>query len=108
VIDIASRKVTGSIDFGHGVRPHCVLIGPKDGMLYVTTERWWRRRSCAGLRTSVPGISTSFSPRAPGAVQVMANVFGELLYGCVAAVRLFAQRHQNDFVEITGQLAMQS
>ena len=38
VIDIASRKVTGSIDFGHGVRPHCALIGPKDGMLYVTTE----------------------------------------------------------------------
>jgi YVTN family beta-propeller protein len=38
VIDIASRKVTGSIDFGHGVRPHCPLIGPKDGMLYVTTE----------------------------------------------------------------------
>jgi YVTN family beta-propeller protein len=38
VIDIASRKVTGTIDFGHGVRPHCALIGPKDGMLYVTTE----------------------------------------------------------------------
>src|SRR5271168_2513498 len=38
VIDIASRKVAGTIDFGHGVRPHCALIGPKDGMLYVTTE----------------------------------------------------------------------
>ena len=38
VIDIASRKVTGKIDFGHGVRPHCPLIGPNDGMLYVTTE----------------------------------------------------------------------
>jgi YVTN family beta-propeller protein len=38
VIDIASRKIVGSIDFGHGVRPHCALIGPKDGMLYVTTE----------------------------------------------------------------------
>jgi YVTN family beta-propeller protein len=38
VIDIASRKVTGTIDFGRGVRPHCPLIGPKDGMLYVTTE----------------------------------------------------------------------
>ena len=38
VIDIASRKVVGNIDFGHGVRPHCALIGPKDGMLYVTTE----------------------------------------------------------------------
>jgi YVTN family beta-propeller protein len=38
VIDIASRKVTGKIDFERGVRPHCPLIGPKDGMLYVTTE----------------------------------------------------------------------
>lgn len=38
VIDIASRKVVGNVDFGHGVRPHCPLIGPKDGMLYVTTE----------------------------------------------------------------------
>jgi YVTN family beta-propeller protein len=38
VIDIASRKVVGNIDFGHGVRPHCPLIGPKDGLLYVTTE----------------------------------------------------------------------
>jgi YVTN family beta-propeller protein len=38
VIDIPSRKVTGKIDFGRGVRPHCPLIGPKDGMLYVTTE----------------------------------------------------------------------
>ena len=38
VIDIASRKVVGNIDFSHGVRPHCPLIGPKDGMLYVTTE----------------------------------------------------------------------
>lgn len=38
VIDIASRKVVHTIDFGHGVRPHCPLFGPKDGMLYVTTE----------------------------------------------------------------------
>jgi DNA-binding beta-propeller fold protein YncE len=38
VIDIASRKVIGNIDFGHGVRPHCPLFGPKDGMLYVSTE----------------------------------------------------------------------
>ncbi|HZU24171.1 MAG TPA: cytochrome D1 domain-containing protein [Bryobacteraceae bacterium] len=38
VIDIASRKVTGNVDFGHGVRPHCPLFGPKDGLLYVTTE----------------------------------------------------------------------
>ena len=38
VVDIASRKVVGNVDFGHGVRPHCAVIGPKDGMLYVTTE----------------------------------------------------------------------
>ena len=38
VIDIAARKVTGNIAFDHGIRPHCPLIGPKDGLLYVTTE----------------------------------------------------------------------
>ncbi len=38
VIDLASRKVVGRIDFGQGVRPHCPQIGPKDGLLYVTTE----------------------------------------------------------------------
>lgn len=38
VIDIASRKKVGNIDFGHGVRPHCAVFGPKDGLLYVTTE----------------------------------------------------------------------
>ncbi len=37
-IDIASRKIVGEVDFDHGVRPHCPLIGPKDGKLYVTTE----------------------------------------------------------------------
>ena len=37
-IDIASRKVVGHLDFGHGVRPHCAVMNPKDGMLYVTTE----------------------------------------------------------------------
>ncbi len=38
VVDVATRKVTGELSFGHGVRPHCPLIGPRDGMLYVTTE----------------------------------------------------------------------
>ena len=38
VIDLASQKVVGSIGFDHGVRPHCPMIGPKDGKLYVTTE----------------------------------------------------------------------
>jgi YVTN family beta-propeller protein len=37
VIDIAAHKVTGSVDFGHGVRPHLPVWGP-DGLLYVTTE----------------------------------------------------------------------
>jgi YVTN family beta-propeller protein len=38
VIDIAAKKVVGTIGFDHGVRPHCPLIGPRDGKLYVTTE----------------------------------------------------------------------
>lgn len=38
VIDIASHKVVGNIAFEHGVRPHCPVIGPKDGKVYVTTE----------------------------------------------------------------------
>lgn len=37
-IDLASRKVVGRLDFGHGVRPHCILMNPNDGLLYVTTE----------------------------------------------------------------------
>lgn len=37
-IDIASRKIVGNLNFGHGVRPHCPMFSPKDGMLYVTTE----------------------------------------------------------------------
>ena len=37
-VDVASRKIVGNLDFGHGVRPHCAVFGPKDGMLYVTTE----------------------------------------------------------------------
>ncbi len=38
VIDIASRKVVGNVDWGHGVRPHCPVFNSKDGLLYVTTE----------------------------------------------------------------------
>jgi DNA-binding beta-propeller fold protein YncE len=37
-IDLASRKVVGRLDFGHGVRPHSIIMNPKDGLLYVTTE----------------------------------------------------------------------
>ncbi len=38
VIDLASRKVVHTIDFGHGVRPHCAVYDRNSGMLYVTTE----------------------------------------------------------------------
>ncbi len=38
VIDVMSHKVVNTLDFGHGVRPHCPVLNPKDGMLYVTTE----------------------------------------------------------------------
>jgi DNA-binding beta-propeller fold protein YncE len=38
VVDVAAQKVVGNIQFDHGVRPHCAVFGPKDGMLYVTTE----------------------------------------------------------------------
>jgi YVTN family beta-propeller protein len=38
VIDLAEQKIVGTVDFGRGVRPHCAVIGPKDGLLYVTTE----------------------------------------------------------------------
>ena len=38
VIDVAAKKIVGTVDFGHGVRPHCAVIGPKNGLLYVTTE----------------------------------------------------------------------
>ncbi len=38
VVDLNKHAVTGTIDFGHGVRPHCAMIGPKDGLVYVTTE----------------------------------------------------------------------
>ncbi|HMK23925.1 MAG TPA: cytochrome D1 domain-containing protein, partial [Terriglobales bacterium] len=38
VVDLRAGKVTANVDFGHGVRPHCVAIGAKDGLLYVSTE----------------------------------------------------------------------
>lgn len=38
VIDIARRETIHTIDLGQGVRPHEALIGPKDKLLYVTTE----------------------------------------------------------------------
>jgi DNA-binding beta-propeller fold protein YncE len=38
VVGLASRKVTGRIDFGHGVRPHLPVLDAARGLLYVTTE----------------------------------------------------------------------
>jgi YVTN family beta-propeller protein len=38
VVDLDAHKTVQTIDFGHGVRPHCAVFGPKDGLLYVTTE----------------------------------------------------------------------
>jgi YVTN family beta-propeller protein len=38
VIDLTVRQVVGTIDFGKGVRPHCAVFVPKNGLLYVTTE----------------------------------------------------------------------
>jgi len=37
VIDVASAKVVGNVEWGHPVRPHMPIFG-KDGLLYVTTE----------------------------------------------------------------------
>jgi YVTN family beta-propeller protein len=38
IVDLTTAKLAGSIDFGKGVRPHCPIINPRTGMLYVTTE----------------------------------------------------------------------
>ncbi len=38
LIDIPSHKIVGSIDFGHGVRPHFPVLDPASGLLYITTE----------------------------------------------------------------------
>ncbi len=37
-IDWTTGKITGRVDFGHGVRPHCAVYEPARGLLYVTTE----------------------------------------------------------------------
>ena len=38
VIDLEKRQIIGTVDLGRGLRPHCAVIGPKNGLLYVTTE----------------------------------------------------------------------
>jgi DNA-binding beta-propeller fold protein YncE len=37
-IDLTTRQVTGTVDFGKGVRPHLPVFDPQSGMLYVTAE----------------------------------------------------------------------
>lgn len=38
VIDLAARKLSHTFAFASGVRPHHPVMGPEDGLLYVTTE----------------------------------------------------------------------
>ena len=38
VIDLASRKITATVNFGHAVRPHLPVLDPVHNLLYVTTE----------------------------------------------------------------------
>lgn len=38
LVDVPTQKITGKIDFGHGVRPHLPVFDPTSGLLYVTTE----------------------------------------------------------------------
>ena len=38
VIDIPSRRIAAHVDFGHGVRPHCIQYEPHSGLYFVTTE----------------------------------------------------------------------
>jgi YVTN family beta-propeller protein len=38
VIDIAARKLIRTVKLDRPLRPHCAMIGPTDGRLYVSTE----------------------------------------------------------------------
>ena len=38
VLDLAKREVTDTLDFGHGVRPHCAIYNQATNRLYITTE----------------------------------------------------------------------
>jgi YVTN family beta-propeller protein len=38
VFDLATQKRIATIDLGKGLRPHCAVFGPKNGLLYITTE----------------------------------------------------------------------
>lgn len=38
VVDLRARKVSGNIDFGKGVRPHCPVFDARRNLLYISTE----------------------------------------------------------------------
>jgi len=38
VVDLTTRRRIATIDLGKGLRPHCPVFGPKNGLLYLTTE----------------------------------------------------------------------
>ncbi len=38
VMDLRKSRIVGTVDLGRGMRPHRPVVGPKDGLLYVTTE----------------------------------------------------------------------
>lgn len=38
-VDLATRHIAWTLDFGSGVRPHLPVVDPASGLLYVTTER---------------------------------------------------------------------
>lgn len=38
VIDVVARRRVKTLDLGKPLRPHCAVFGPKDRLLYVTTE----------------------------------------------------------------------
>jgi len=38
VFDLEKQAIISTVDFTRGVRPHCARIGPRNGLLYVTTE----------------------------------------------------------------------
>jgi YVTN family beta-propeller protein len=38
VIDLEKHAIVGTIDLGRGLRPHRPVFGPRNGLLYVTTE----------------------------------------------------------------------
>lgn len=38
IADLVSRSITGTVDFGRGVRPHFPVFDRKSGLVYVTTE----------------------------------------------------------------------